>query len=158
MSRPTLDLVMLGVATCLAQRATCSKLKVGCVLVDEDGHIIGSGYNGNPRDMPHCIDEPCKGASAPKGSDLCEAVHAEANALLNCQDVSKIYTCYTTHAPCLRCAKTLLNTGCYRIVYYTKGYELSAMDLWLRADRYWDEVDGNFLVSLDPDGTVHFYF
>ena len=138
--RPSIDEVMLGVAMCLAQRATCHKLQVGCVLVDQFGRIIGSGYNGSPRGMAHCIYEPCDGAFAPSGSDLCIAVHAEANALLNCRDPEKIFTCYTTHAPCLRCAKTLLNTGCGRIVYVEDKYELAAQKLWLDAKRSWEQL------------------
>lgn len=138
--RPSIDEVMLGVAMCLAQRATCHKLKVGCVLTDACGRIIGSGYNGSPRGMDHCIAVPCDGAFTPPGSDLCIAVHAEANALLNCRDSDKIYTCYTTHAPCLRCTKTLLNTGCGRIIYHEDAFEPAAKKLWLEAQKSWAQL------------------
>ena len=140
MSRPSLDEVMLGIALCLAHRGTCAKLQVGCVLADLHGRIIGSGYNGNARGMAHCIDAPCAGACAPKGSDLCEAVHAESNALLNCRDPELIDTCYTTHAPCLRCTKTLLNTGCKSIIYHNNAFEPAAKQLWVAAGRKWEQI------------------
>lgn len=139
--RLSIDTVMLAIASCLAQRATCSKLAVGCVLVDRHNRIIGSGYNGVPRGIQHCIDKPCAGANAPKGADLCQAVHAEQNALLTCKDPEQIYTCYTTHAPCLRCTKTLLNTSCTRIVYANSDYEETAKELWLSAMHVWQHLD-----------------
>lgn len=131
---------MLGIALCLAHRATCAKLAVGCVLTDTHGRIIGSGYNGVPRGMPHCIDAPCDGACAPAGSDTCIAVHAEANALLNCRDPELIETCYCTYAPCLRCTKTLLNTSCKRIVYHEDKLEPAAKSLWVAAGREWFQI------------------
>ena len=130
--RPSLDETMLEVARCLARRATCTKLSVGCVLVDIHGRIIGSGYNGVPRGMPHCISYPCAGADMPSGSDTCEAVHAEQNALLACRDVNAITTAYITHAPCLRCVKMLLNTSCRHLVLGSAWGEPAALDLWTR--------------------------
>ena len=131
---------MLGVALCLARRATCAKLAVGCVLTDKHGRIIGSGYNGVPRGIQHCTDCACAGAAAPAGSDTCIAVHAEANALLNCKDPELIETCYCTYAPCLRCTKTLLNTSCKRIVYHEDKLEPAAKDLWLAVGREWLQI------------------
>ena len=144
MMRPSIDVVMLGIAYCLAQRATCAKLAVGCVLTDANGRIIGSGYNGVPRGMVHCTTDPCLGAHMPKGSDTCEAVHAEANALINCRNPDLIYSCYTTHAPCLRCIKTLLNTNCSRIIFHEPGFEHNARDLWLRGGREWERNNLNW--------------
>ena len=132
---------MLGVALCLAHRATCAKLAVGCVLTDTNGRIIGSGYNGNARGLPHCIEHPCKGATSLKGADLCEAIHAEMNALLVCKDPDKVYTSYTTHAPCMRCTKMLLNTGCKRIIYHNESYEPAAYALWTSTGREWKRID-----------------
>jgi dCMP deaminase len=130
--RPSLGNTMLGIASLLAQRATCSKLKVGCVLVDASGRILSTGYNGVPRGCPHCIDVPCAGANAPAGADLCEAVHAEQNALLQCKDVDKIDTCYVTHMPCMRCIKQLMNTSCTSIFYiHGANSQPAARDLWL---------------------------
>jgi len=115
--RPSLDTIMMYIAHTLALRGTCAKRKVGCVLVDRMGRIIGSGYNGVPAGRPHCIDVPCGGADRPAGSDTCEAVHAELNALLNCRDVNEVCTIYTTVLPCNNCMKTLLNTSAKHLVF-----------------------------------------
>ena len=136
--RPDMPEVLLRIAMLLSQRATCAKLSVGCVLVDDKYRIIGTGYNGTARSMQHCTDKPCAGALAPKGSDLCEAVHAEQNALLNCREPDKILTAYITHAPCMRCTKLLLNTECKRIVFVDDtNEEPAARELWQRAARLW---------------------
>ena len=140
MTRPDLDTTMLDIAWVLARRATCSKLAVGCVLTDARNRIVGSGYNGVPHGRPHCTDTPCEGAGTPSGSNSCIAVHAEMNALLVCKDVQEIQTCYTTHAPCLQCTKTLLNTSCQRIVYRADQYEPAAQNLWIAAGRRWEQM------------------
>jgi len=135
--RPTLDGVMLQVAHVLSQRATCIKLAVGCVLTDIDGVIVGTGYNGVPRGCRHCIDVPCPGAYAPKGADLCEAVHAEQNALLS-PESHRAFTAYITHAPCMRCTKLLLNTNIQTVIFsHVYNSEANAEDLWKRQGRKW---------------------
>jgi dCMP deaminase len=127
---------MLDIASTLAQRGTCKKLEVGCVITDDKDRILGTGYNGNPRGMRHCIDVPCSGADAPRGSDLCEAVHAEQNALLQVHDPDKISKVYVTHSPCMRCTKLLLNTACTTlIVGSTKDWEPAARNLWATSGR-----------------------
>lgn len=67
---------------------------------------------------------------------MCQAVHAEVNALADCHDVTKIHTCYTSTMPCNNCAKSLLNTGCQRIVYLNdhEGGEAVRMQ-WRKAGR-----------------------
>src|SRR5436190_3218925 len=58
-ARPSIDATMLIIAEVLSWRATCLKLKVGCVLVDVHNRIIGCGYNGVPYGMVHCTEIPC---------------------------------------------------------------------------------------------------
>jgi dCMP deaminase len=141
MSRPSLTSTMLGIAKVLALRATCRKLAVGCVLTDTDGVIVGTGYNGVPRGHSHCTDLACPGACAPKGADLCEAVHAELNALL-CPDAHRAFTCYVTHAPCSRCVKVLLNTHIQKIVFLDGGgAEDLAKSMWTSSGREWREAE-----------------
>jgi len=134
--RPSLDMVMMGCAIALSHRATCMKRSVGCVLTDARGHILSTGYNGVAAGLPHCIDHGCGGELAPVGSDTCQAVHAEINALIRCKDPEKIAVCYTTTFPCNSCMKTLLNTSCQTIVYmedHPGGRH--ARDRWLAAGR-----------------------
>lgn len=137
MSRPDKDTYFLRMARLVATRATCARRAVGCVLVDRLGHVLATGYNGVAPGEDHCTDRPCPGARLPSGQglDLCEATHAEQNALLQCGDVQCIATCYTTTSPCVTCVKLLLNTSCRRIVFidaYSEPHYSLARGLWTK--------------------------
>lgn len=139
--RPIKHEVMLGAATVLAQLSTCARRKVGCILTDVNGRILSTGNNGVAKGLPHCIDHPCAGASCPSGTglELCEAIHAEQNALMFCADVMKIHHCYVTCSPCVHCVKMLLNTAC-REIHFMERYPSNAWELWLSdktAGRSW---------------------
>jgi len=143
-SRPSISKTFMDVAFTLARRATCGRRQVGCVLVNKRNHILATGYNGVAKGRDHCIDSPCAGANLPSGEghDICEAIHAEQNALLQCSDVYNIADCYTTTAPCMACVKLLLNTSCHRI-FFNEGYEVhgDARKLWERAGRSWIQLE-----------------
>jgi dCMP deaminase len=109
---------MMGVAMVISHRSTCLRRNVGCVLVNGRGHIIAVGYNGVASGEPHCNDgHPCAGFDLPAGQDSCEGIHAETNAILQCQNAWDIDTAYVTLSPCKACLKLLLNTSCRRIVF-----------------------------------------
>jgi dCMP deaminase len=137
-NRPDLNLYFMRMARLVATRSTCLRRAVGCVLVDEQGHVLSTGYNGVASGEKHCnqpnvipmktpegkivtrmiYPHACEGAMAPSGTELssCSAVHAEQNALLQCPDVREIATAYVTVAPCDSCLKLFLNTGCRVLV------------------------------------------
>ena len=144
MKRPSLDEYFGVMAEVVSSRGTCTRRKVGCVLVSADNKVLATGYNGVPSGFPHCIDEPCEGAKyrSGLGLDKCEAIHAEQNALLQVSDVGLIETAYCTTAPCIHCIKLLLNTGCYRIVF-NQDYPHSVVSkaLWEKAGRIWQQND-----------------
>lgn len=123
MDRLSKEEYFLRVADLIKERGTCQRRKVGCVLVDQYSHIIGTGYNGSAKGTQHCIDIPCEGAKYPSGQglDKCEAIHAEQNALLQCSDVMRIREVYSTTLPCPHCMKLLMNTSVERI-YYIESY------------------------------------
>ena len=78
----------LNCAEVFAYRSTCIKRKYGAVIVKDDA-VISTGYNGSPREEDNCCDVgTCprinKGLHQGQGYDMCRAIHAEANALLNC--------------------------------------------------------------------------
>lgn len=143
MSRKSKDQYFTEMALLTASRATCARRQVGCVLTDNDGHVLSTGYNGVPAGMPHCIDSPCAGANKPSGTglELCQAVHAEQNALLQCPDVKRIHTAYCTASPCMTCVKLLMNTGCQRIVFSEEYPHSEAKDFWLSMNREWIHQD-----------------
>jgi dCMP deaminase len=135
LSRLERDELGLRLALLWAERGTCARRKVGCVLFDVDGYQLSSGYNGPAAGQPHCIDSPCPGVDLPSGTGLskCEAVHAEANALLRCGDPRRIHVCFVTASPCVDCVKLLLNTSCQRIVFVERyAHDAEAQALWTK--------------------------
>jgi dCMP deaminase len=119
--RPTIAETMLELAHVWAKRGTCAKRQVGCVAIDENGHVLSSGYNGQPRRHTHCtLENPCP---AFDNADLsCVAIHAEMNALMRCSDIDKIHTVYITTAPCDKCLLAIKNTRAQFIVYTNEPY------------------------------------
>lgn len=138
--RPAKDAYFLQMADLVSSRGTCSRRKVGAVLVNNLGHVMATGYNGVASGMQHCEGvNKCSGADSKSGTDLnkCEATHAEQNALLQCRDVQRIYKCYVTASPCIHCVKLLLNTTCFEIVFIEKYPCSEAEELWKKAGRQW---------------------
>ena len=156
--RPSLDQWAMDVAQATAKRGTCLRRQVGCVLLDREKRVVATGYNGVAAGLPHCNDpvvvpgrlpvtvingrpynHACAGASAPSGQglDLCEAIHAEQNALLRCGDVTKLWSCYTTASPCVTCVKLLMSTPCWRVVFLEEYPHTQAREYWLAAGREW---------------------
>ena len=132
--RPSKHEYFMDIASVVSSRATCCRRAVGCVLVNKKGHIIGTGYNGPARGLPHCEgDNKCQGADLPSGQGLsvCEAIHAEQNALLQCPDVEDIYWVYVTTKPCEHCVKMLMNTGAKTIIF-GEDYPNETKSLWER--------------------------
>lgn len=138
-SRPSTDERFMTMAFVVSLGGTCRRRRVGCVLVDEHKHVMATGFNGPAATMDHCLDAPCKGASLPSGTglDVCHAIHAEANALMQCKDIHKIVTAYCTDSPCINCVKLLLNTSCKRIVFGRRYPHDEAEHLWYQAGRQW---------------------
>lgn len=159
MPRPNRDQWAMELAQLTAQRSTCCRRAVGCVLLNERGHVLATGYNGVAAGLPHCnqpasdqefASQPeyfyphaCEGAHAPSGTklDACQAIHAEQNAMLQCKDVHEIHSCYVTASPCITCTKLLLNTSCQRIIFVEEYPHNQAADLWRKAGREWLKFD-----------------
>lgn len=130
----------LGIAELVALRSTCARRQVGCVLTNYYDHIVATGYNGVPKDFKHCSEDPayrCAGADSPSGTNLnqCLAIHAEANALLQCKDHMAINTAWVTVTPCIECTKLLLNTSCRTIISRAAYPHSDAMSLWTASGR-----------------------
>src|SRR4030067_1405064 len=81
------DNYFIEIAKVVSSRSTCLRRKYGALIV-KDRVIVSTGYNGSPRGMTNCIDTgKCtrKELNIPSGEryELCEAVHAEQNAIIN---------------------------------------------------------------------------
>ena len=121
--RPTLDEYFMNIAKLVASRSTCLRNRVGAVIV-KDKQILSTGYNGAPSGLAHCLDIGClrEQLKVPSGErhELCRAVHAEQNAIIQAAKHGvKIEgaTIYTTHQPCIMCAKMIINAKLERVVY-----------------------------------------
>ena len=111
MSRPNWDTYFKEIVQVTAKRSACDRLKVGCLLVN-DNRIISQGYNGF---LPGCIHK-----SVVREGHEQATVHAEQNALCDCakRGVScKNSTAYITHYPCIICTRLLLASGIKEIKY-----------------------------------------
>ena len=121
--RPTWDEYFMEMATVAAKRSTCLRRAVGAVIV-KDNHIISTGYNGSPKDTPHCKLTGCirQINNIPSGErhEFCRGSHAEINAIAQAALVGTSTngaTLYCTHQPCAFCAKAIINAGIRKIVY-----------------------------------------
>ena len=126
--------IFMGVAKTLALGSTCPRRSVGCVLLDENNHILSTGYNGVPRGFTHCTEESCEGATSQSGENLhlCRAVHAEQNALMQCKNIHDISVVIVTTSPCMHCMKMLLNTNAQGI-FYGEVYDKKALEIWVNS-------------------------
>ncbi len=121
--RPSLDRYFMEIARLVASRSTCLRNQVGAVIV-KDKQILSTGYNGAPSGLPHCLDIGClrEQLNIPSGErhELCRAVHAEQNAIIQAAKHGVRIeggTIYTTHQPCIMCAKMIINARLERVVY-----------------------------------------
>jgi len=125
--RPDKTEYYLGIAKAVAQRSTCLRRQFGAVIVNND-QIVSTGYNGSPRGTTNCCDTGvCRRQEMeiPAGEryELCEAVHAEQNAIISAsRDEMYGGTIYiwgwdletddeADCKPCKLCARMLKNAG-----------------------------------------------
>ncbi len=128
---------MMGVAKLAAQRSSCVKRQVGCVLVDNKWRILSVGYNGAPSGLRSCDETGnCFRYFAKSGEKLgeCVAVHAEQNAILQCKDIDSILAVFVTTSPCESCMKLLLNTP-FTHLFYIEEYPLSPIVAQMLIDK-----------------------
>ena len=106
----------LQVARIYGQLSTAERLKVGCIIVKDD-RIISIGYNGMPSGASNVCEKD--------GETKPEVLHAEANAILKLAKSNEAGLdsyMFTTYAPCLHCAKLILQSG-IKELYYELDYK-----------------------------------
>jgi len=123
-----LDKRYIRMAMIWADNSYCVRRKVGALIV-KDKMIISDGYNGTPSGFENiCEDE--NHLTKPY------VLHAEANAITkiarsnNSSDGS---TMYVTAAPCIECAKLIIQAGIKRVVYSDKYRLEDGINLLKRA-------------------------
>lgn len=138
--RPSVDEYFMEIASVVAKRSTCLRNQVGAVIV-RDKRILATGYNGAPKGLPHCLDIGCirDQNNIPSGErhELCRAVHAEQNAILQAaiHGVStENTTIYCTHQPCILCTKMMINAGIKKVVYANQYPDTAALEFLKQAN------------------------
>lgn len=148
------DRYYLEIAKAVALRSPCTRANYGAIVVVNDA-IVSTGYNGPVRggvncyEVGGCIKDVL---NLPHGSsyDLCPAVHAEENCIINAaRNGSQVLggTLYlyginpkngeTLDAlPCERCKRAIINSGIKKVVAITGKGEIKYYDVsdWIRED------------------------
>ena len=115
---------MMNAALLISTWSSCLRRQVGAVI-EKDKRIMTTGYNGAPSGITSCVDKKyCNRGLANVSSgthhELCYAIHAEQNAILQAAKIGLSLegsTIYCTHKPCSLCAKSIINAGIKTVVY-----------------------------------------
>ena len=123
-----LDLRYLRMANIWAENSYCQRRQVGALIV-KNKMFISDGYNGTPAGFENvCEDE--NNLTKPY------VLHAEANAITKIarsNNNSEGATMYVTDAPCIECAKLIIQAGIKKVIY-SRQYRLTdGTDLLKRA-------------------------
>lgn len=133
--RPTRIHTLMRTAYLWAERSTCSRLNVGCVI-HRNGRILVQGYNGAPAGLKHCnhtcncsillrtaprvVLSPDHHPSCNSQRPCTRAVHAEQNAIsfaarwgVGLEGAEAVIT----HQPCVSCAQSLINAGISHVIF-----------------------------------------
>jgi dCMP deaminase len=129
--RPDVDEYFMEIASVIAKRSTCLRNQVGALFV-RNKRILTTGYNGAPSNLPHCDEVGCarEGVASGTRHELCRAVHAEQNAIIQAalHGVSiEGATLYCTHQPCILCAKMMINARIKKVVYHQRYPDETAL-------------------------------
>jgi len=124
-----------SICIAVSHKSPCLSRKIGAILV-KDNSIISTGFNGPPRGVPHCgkernnfertnaPDDMCPrkflGFNSGEGLEICPAVHAEMNAVIDAARKGASTIGSTLYMNCLVCCKQcmgiLINAGVKEIV------------------------------------------
>lgn len=131
-SRPGWDDYFLEIAQVISKRSTCLRRRYGAIIV-KDKVIVSTGFNGSARGEANCIDTGIcirQKLNVPKGEryELCVAVHAEQNAIINGDPVmmkgATIYIAgfstdgsFASGEPCLMCRRMIKNAMIDEVKY-----------------------------------------
>ena len=123
-----LDKRYLRMAMIWSENSYCQRRQVGALIVN-DNRIISDGFNGTPSGFENiCEDE--NNITKPY------VLHAEANAITKVaasSNSSQGATIYVTSAPCIECAKLIIQSGIQRVVYSEKYRIADGCELLERA-------------------------
>ena len=129
----------LHIASAVSLRSTCIRSAYGSVIVLDD-RIVSTGYNGSPRGHINCIDSgTCarEGIETRTRYELCRAVHAEQNAIINARSNVSDATIFIAGfnnktgkdksgdacLPCMMCYRAMVNAGIKAVCIYDNDFK-----------------------------------
>lgn len=123
MKRKSKDIYFAEIADLVSSRSTCLRNQVGAVIVKES-QILSTGYNGAPKNLPHCSEVGClrdqMEVKSGERHELCRGLHAEQNAIIQAAyhgTSVKGAKMYCTTLPCSICTKMIINAGILEVIY-----------------------------------------
>lgn len=110
---PDWDTYFLSLAFLISTRSKDAQSQCGCVLVDENNHIVATGYNSFIAGLP---DNELPNVRPDKYEWMLHAEEA-AMAHMNVNPWSKQIRAYLTGPPCFRCLQRLANANITTIIH-----------------------------------------
>ena len=124
-----LDKRYLRMARIWAENSYCRRRQVGALIV-KNKMIISDGYNGTPAGFENICEDPETGRTKPY------VLHAEANAITKVASSANDCTgatMYVTTAPCVECAKLIIQCHIRRVVFGQYYHAADGLELLQRA-------------------------
>lgn len=145
--RPNWQKYFIEMAYLVSSRSTCLRRSVGAVIV-KNNQVISTGYNGAPKNVPHCSITGClrEQMNVPSGErhELCRGVHAEQNAIVQAAvNGTSIQhgELYCTTQPCIICAKMIINSEIKRVFVSETYNDQMALEMMTQANVELIKVD-----------------
>ena len=107
----------MELATSVAKLSMATRKKVGAVIY-LNNHTLSAGFNGQPSGYDTEVCEYyLEGSNATLTCDT--VIHAEHNAIAKVTDKELLMGAilFVTMAPCIECAKMIVNSGIEKVVY-----------------------------------------
>jgi len=116
------DDIFMSIAVLVSKDSKDPNTQVGACLVDSENRVLGTGYNGFPRDIPN-TSLPWDRDGSLEDTKYAYVVHAEENAIDNC-DKSRLNgsKLYVTLFPCNSCATKIVNNRVGEVIYLSDKY------------------------------------
>ncbi|WP_346658244.1 dCMP deaminase family protein [Endozoicomonas sp. 4G] len=108
----TWDEYGMSIARAVAAKSKDPSTRAGCALLDREGRVVSTGFNG----LPRCVPDDAA-ILEHRETKLSLVLHAEENALLFARQSLDGCTAYVwPMPPCSRCAAKLAQAGIRRVV------------------------------------------
>jgi dCMP deaminase len=109
-NRPCWDEYFLNLAFNVSYRSEDPNIKHGAIIIDDLNHICGTGYNAMIKGAKNIVDLNNRDEKRKF------MIHAEENAIINCQSNKNGLKMYITGEPCNNCLQRIINFNIKEII------------------------------------------